>query len=87
MNRRNFLSKLGIGTSAVAATAIFPRGDSKIPDPAPQPTLRPKCACCSTLMLVRWEGSRPTANCPNTNCKKYGKSLSLGIIEEKRKST
>jgi hypothetical protein len=76
MNRRNFLSKLGIGT-AVAASAVVPAvvatKEAKLEDGS----LRPMCPACKTRMLVRHGEGRPYAMCPLTTCKKYGKPLSL----------
>jgi hypothetical protein len=77
MNRRNFLTKLGFGTAAVAATTVVPAitkpKEAKLEDG----NLRPKCPRCSTRMLVRHGEGRPYAFCPLTTCKEYGVPLSL----------
>jgi len=53
-SRRSFLARLGFGAVAVAATAVVP--NAVVPKPeAVQPSLRPKCPTCSTLMVIRYE--------------------------------
>ena len=69
-SRRSFLSRLGFGTAAVAATAVVPNVGA--PAKEVQPSLRPKCPSCGTLMLVRED-----AKCPNTECSYYWKSVGI----------
>jgi transposase-like protein len=76
MNRRSFLSRLGIGTAAVAATTVVPSApakETKLEDGS----LRPKCPQCRERMLVRYDGTAHYAFCGMKNCKKYGIMLNL----------
>jgi len=88
MNRRSFLSRLGIGTAAVAATTVVP----DITTPTQDNSLRPMCPYCKTKMLMRHGEGRPYAFCPLTTCKRYGVEVSLQprgqdeILKDKRRS-
>ena len=71
-SRRSFLSRLGFGTAAVAATAVVPNVGAPTQE---QPSLRPKCPRCGTLMLIREVG-----RCPNTKCPDYWEPVSISLI-------
>lgn len=73
-SRRSFLSRLGFVTAAAAGTAVVPSVITPTPEPV-QPSLRPKCPSCGTLMLVR-----EVARCPNTNCVNYWKPTGVVLI-------
>jgi len=75
MNRRNFLSRLGIGTVATVTSAIVPA--STQPKELDSGSLRPMCSACKTRMIVRHGEGRPYASCPLTTCKRYGEEISL----------
>jgi hypothetical protein len=83
MNRRNFLSKLGIGSTAVAASAIMPHVGAPT-STADSGSLRPKCIACGTRVLVRWRGveQQVYAFCPDVTCKRYGMEFSLRVEED-----
>lgn len=85
MNRRNFLSKLGFGTAAVAATTVVPAAlaptkEAKLEDGS----LRPRCSACGERVLVRYDGATYYAFCPVTTCKRYGLAFRMETREEIR---
>jgi len=73
MNRRSFLSRLGIGAAAIAVPTVAASKESKLEDGS----LRPMCPHCKTKMLMRHGEGRPYAFCPLTTCKRYGVEISL----------
>jgi hypothetical protein len=77
MNRRNFLTKLGFGGAAVAATTVVPSINQPKETKLEDGSLRPKCPACQTRMIVRHGEGRPYAMCPLETCKKFGEPLSL----------
>jgi hypothetical protein len=80
MNRRNFLTKLGFGTAAVAATAAVPAiatKEQKLEDGS----LRPMCPACRTRMLVRHGEGRPYAFCPLNTCERFGMAIAIRPME------
>lgn len=86
MNRRKFLSRLGIGTAATVATAVVPAVTEPKQATLDSGSLRPMCPLCKTRMIVRHGEGRPYAMCPLTTCKKYGEPLSVLLLptEDKR---
>jgi hypothetical protein len=76
MNRRNFLSRLGIGAAAVAVPIVAAPKEAKLEDGS----LRPMCPICKTKMLVRHGEGRPYAICPLTTCKNYGVAWSTTTL-------
>jgi len=81
MNRRNFLSRLGIGTVATVTSAIVPA--STQPKELDSGSLRPMCPACKTRMIVRHGEGRPYASCPLNTCKRFGKQVYMKPVEEK----
>jgi hypothetical protein len=75
MNRRDFISKLGIGVAAAGTAAVIPSTPQTLEDGS----LRPKCPSCGKKMLVRPRdgGWAMYAFCGLTTCKRYGKRIGL----------